>query len=286
MVPSMKTERSKKKPYPLWKRPISAIEKTTVRLGLGPLRTLTLPDFQGIGAQKGGTTWLYENLRCHPQLFLPKHKELHYFDNGFHKSLRSYSRHFAPGSGKVRGEITPAYGIIPPSRIRFIRALLPEVKLILLMRNPVDRAWSHAMMNLVSRAERRLEDVTDAEFKSYLKTDDCRKRSDYGMLLDNWMSVFPRERFFLGFYEDLAEHPEDLLSGVFDHLGVRKDVDWSTFPLRKVVLPRYVRSADQHRNSSSRMRPEIATFLREMYAGEIDKLHERFGERVARWRFE
>lgn len=108
-------------------------------------KTLCLPDFLGIGTQKAGTTWLRLNLLAHPEVFCSTVRtggqwELHYFNNNFCKSLRFYSRFFEPGRDKVKGDITPNYCIIPRGRIRFIRRIMPDVKLIFLMRNPIDRA--------------------------------------------------------------------------------------------------------------------------------------------------
>ena len=54
----------------------------------------SFPEFLGIGAQKSGTTWLYENLKKHPQLYLPKTKEIHFFDWHFYKSIKWYCQHF------------------------------------------------------------------------------------------------------------------------------------------------------------------------------------------------
>ena len=80
----------------------SRLEKPAYARGWLSTRGLTLPDFLGIGAQKAGTTWLHENLRCHPSLYLPDEKELHYFDWHFHRPLRWYAGHFRQGAGRVR----------------------------------------------------------------------------------------------------------------------------------------------------------------------------------------
>ena len=125
------------------------LEHWAYRQGLLSPRALSLPHFLGIGAVKAGTTWLYRNLRCHPELYLPHPKEVHYFDQRFDRGLRFYAGKFEDGRARVRGEITPAYSALPPDRIRFIRSVMPDLKLIFLMRNPVDRAWSHALMDLV-----------------------------------------------------------------------------------------------------------------------------------------
>jgi hypothetical protein len=145
-------------------------------LGLLAANHLPLPHFLGIGAQKAGTTWLHANLRRHPDVFVADPKELHHFDETFHRGLRFYAGHFTPGRHQVRGEITPAYGILPVERIRFIRTVMPEVKLIFLMRNPIDRAWSHAVMQLGTRRNRAPADITPAELVDFLGSEPCRTR--------------------------------------------------------------------------------------------------------------
>lgn len=259
------------------------VEKWRYTRGLCATDHLCLPDFLGIGAQRAGTTWLYENLRCHPEVFLPEHKELHYFDETFHRSLRFYAKQFEPGHYQVKGEITPAYGILPIERIRFIHTIMPEVKPIFMMRNPIDRAWSQAVMDLVTRKKRKLADVTDAKFTAYLTSEPCIKRSDYLTILDNWISVFPREQLYIGFFEDIINRPRERLSDIFSHLGVSDEVDWTRFPVNRVILP-YAGPVDGHQSSPAYMRPEIRRFLEQMYKPDIERLYERFGRPIAGWR--
>ena len=111
------------------------------------------PDFLGIGAQKAGTTWLYENLRRHPQMYLPNTKEIHYFDWYFYKSIHWYCKHFmAVEKNKLKGEITPCYSTLSENKIKLIHKINPQLKIILILRNPIERAWSQAVMNLAKKA--------------------------------------------------------------------------------------------------------------------------------------
>ncbi len=103
---------------------------------------LRLPQFLGIGAQKAGTTTLHDWLTQHPQIFLPAQKELHYFSLHFDAGLPWYAEHFAAAGPAQRcGEITPYY-LFHPQAPQRIRALLPQVRLIVLLRDPVERALS------------------------------------------------------------------------------------------------------------------------------------------------
>ena len=140
---------------------------------------LRLPDFLGIGAQKSGTSWLYENLKLHPEIYVSEQKELHYFDKKLNDSLFSYSGNFKNGLGKVKGEITPAYSILQIEKICLIKKLMPRVKLILLLRNPIERAWSHALMDLIVRPHRPYEEVEKEEFIKHFNAEYAINRGDY-----------------------------------------------------------------------------------------------------------
>jgi len=253
--------------------PYSKVEKKLYALEIWSSKGLGLPDFLGIGAPQSGSTWLYENLRCHPELYLPDQKELHYFDRGFHRSLRSYTNKFKPGCQKVKGEITPGYSILPLECIRFIQVIMPEVKLIFLMRNPIDRILS-AVRRIFSRLpHKKFEEVDESEFYAYFRSERCRKRSDYLTILNNWISVFPREQLYLGFFDDIKNQPQKLLCDIFAHIDVSQDVDWNSFPYKEVI----------NKNPIVPMPEKYRDFLEKMYYRDIEVLHERFGA-PARWR--
>jgi len=116
-----------------------------------------MPDFLGIGAAKTGTSWLWKNLKRHRDIWTPKSKEIHFFDrrienrlfplipNELEAKIR-YSSFFLRGKlmGKLTGEVTPAYAILPEEKIKLINSWMPDVKIIFIMRDPVLRAWSQA----------------------------------------------------------------------------------------------------------------------------------------------
>ena len=253
----------------------TAPEKWAYTRGLRSPASLSLPDFLCIGAQKAGTSWLYENLRCHPDLFLPDQKELHFFDRRYHRSLRFYARKFVAGAGKVKGEITPAYSSLPLERIRFIGSVMPNLRLILLLRDPVERAWSHAQMHLLEKqAKRRYEEVDEAEFFAHFSGEDSRGKGDYLGMLDRWLSIFPASQLYVGFFEDIQERPQELLAEVFRHLGVTDEVDWAGFPFRQVV----------NKGHRTPMPEKYQRYLEELYAADIERMCERFGARANGWR--
>lgn len=104
---------------------------------------MVLPTFLIAGAQKCGTTTLSGALRQHPEIFLSKPKELHFFDRRFDRGLDWYSSHFTPSPRhKQVGEATPAYMFDPDARRRFAEAL-PGIRIVVILRDPVSRAYSH-----------------------------------------------------------------------------------------------------------------------------------------------
>jgi len=271
------------------------IEKRWYASWPGAADRLPLPDFLGIGAQKAGTTWLWENLRQHPEIFVPDKKELHYFDNKFDQSLRYYTRRFEAAGGRVKGEITPAYGILPRERIDFIRAIMPRVRLIFLMRDPVERAWSQAVMDLVVRRGRALHEVSESELFAFLESERSLSRGLYCGILDNWLSAFPSEQLYVGFFEDIRERPRELISELFAHLGVSRDLDWGSFPLQRVIHPSVAspgaRGPDRDvgpvsgggGGESASCPDSVRERIRQLYAEELARLSERYGKRVAHW---
>jgi hypothetical protein len=201
------------------------------------------PDFLIISPPKTGSTWLADNLRQHPQLFVPAIKEVKYFSSFFKAlGLGWYLDHFASAQGRVKGEASPSYALLPKGRIRLIRRLMPRVKLVFLMRDPVARAWSHARHSYRFReggfasVAAGLGDVPDEAWLESLSSDWSLASGDYLGQLRRWSAVFPREQIYLGFTEWLEERPEALLREVFAFLGVDTGVDLSCFPVRQRVL--------------------------------------------------
>jgi len=271
---------------------INRLEKPLYAHKILSTKKCRLPDFICIGAMKAGTTWLYENMRCHPEIYVPDRKEDYFFSYEFYKrSLRQYSLRFSHGDSCVKGEITPGYGILEVDRIRFIRSVMPDVKLILLLRDPIYRAWSEACMNLAIKKQRKIEEVSRQEFLDYFNSGPFQQRSDYVTILDNWLSVFPRQRLFLGLYEDIETSAQELLRGILTHLGVSVEIDMSSFPLNAVILPKYEDYGGVHRGSPDQdhirsdvsLPDEYREFLVKRFGKQVEPLNERFGLPVERW---
>lgn len=201
------------------------------------------PDFLIISPPKTGSTWLADNLRCHPAIFIPAIKEIKYFSTWFKRlDLNWYLQHFILGSGRVKGEASPDYALLPIERIRLIRSMAPDLKLIFLMREPVSRAWSHARHNCRYRevnfvgSNSDFEDVTDEQWTKNFSHDWPMSSGDYFGQLRRWLTVFPREQLYVDFFESIEHDPIALLRKVFAFLGVDPALDLGGFPIRERIL--------------------------------------------------
>ena len=205
------------------------------RVGTPPRRrglSGAMPHFVGIGATRAGTSWVAAHLSAHPDIRMGR-KEIHFFDRKLRAlaasgsvrdrldQLRYLARFVrARGGGRIRGEITPAYAVLGPELIRRVAEWVPDAKLIFMMRDPIERAWSQARNGFPRWRGRRLEDVGRDELTAYLDSDPVRRRSDYASCLRAWLAHFPRDQFFFGFLEEIREEPRTLLRELFGFLEV------------------------------------------------------------------
>ena len=259
---------------------LSLPSKWLYAFGIRSKNSLCLPDFLIIGAAKAGTTWLHENLDCHPEIYMARRPgcldptEVRYFTQGFRRPLKYYSDLFLPGKDKIKGDKSPSYHTLPASRIRFIRSLMPSVRLIFFMRNPVERAWSHAVMNLVKLKGQKIGEIAPSQFYNHFTRTKQQEQGFYTRILDRWKRFFPDEQIYIGIYEEIASDPIRVLRDVCAHIGAATDVDWSRFPYKRVV----------NQGQRQPMPAEYRRFLEAMYRDEIARLDERLGGAVSRWR--
>jgi hypothetical protein len=260
------------------------------------------PDFLVIGAQRAGTTWLHRVLRQHPALWLPPVKELHYFDRldikrtilspkerrrvGL-KRLASldpwlinywfrkrdddwYASLFrgAQARGLITGEITPAYATLGEELLRRIHRLNEKMKLVFVMRDPVDRVWS-AVNNA---AKKGVADASTVE-KSIERARESGAvaRSAYAGPIERLEAVLPASQIHYCFFDDLRDRPKALTSDVLTFLGVEP------VPLQ---LPKAV-------NIAAGSKPIPLEFSREMagdYLSMVQQLCRRFQGPPHKWR--
>jgi hypothetical protein len=174
-----------------------------------------LPNFVCIGAQKTGTTWLYNMLRQHPQVFLPAIKELNFFYRDLPQER--YEAHFPAASAqRLRGDISPNYMVLPGVAER-MHAVVPGARLICILREPLARAKSQYQMAV--KLGNIPADMSFIEaFRANLQY--LRERGCYADLLARFEHYYPPERMRVLLYDDLLADPAAFLRDVLSYLGL------------------------------------------------------------------
>jgi hypothetical protein len=190
-------------------------------------------DFLIIGAQKGGTTALFRYLQHHPDLYLPPEKEAPFFSHPERLAQGPeylFERWFSDAPDRARlGKATPHYMTHPEIPAR-IAEVFPRIKLVALLRHPVDRAHSHHQMMTRRGSERRsfdeaVREQLDAEVLARARVstsplDTYVAWGEYGRILGNYLDHFPPDQLLIEFTETLAAEPSAVVARVHRFLGV------------------------------------------------------------------
>ena len=209
-----------------------------------------LPHFLVIGAMKAGTTSLWHYLRSHPQVFMPDVKEVMFFDprHNWRRGVAWYEGQFqgATDGQTALGEASTSYTKFPvvrgvPARIA---SILPDARLLYVLRHPIERMQSHYLYAMSRGKERRPIERAFSEDPAYLDI------SRYGLQLEQYASYFSPEQFLFIDSRDLADKRVETLRTIFRFLGV--DDEW----IPPVVDREFFRSADR------RMKPAITQRVR------------------------
>jgi len=237
------------------------------------------PDFLCIGVHKGGTTWLYQQLDCHPGFWMPPLKELHYFDqlSKVHRSssprcrderdrrflegisslstkpqldFEHYAQLFQEKGSLLSGDISPNYSTLSNQVIRRIMRFFPDLKVIFMARDPVERVWSHLSME-VHCHQIEAFDVTDIEeVNRNLLRRGLLRRSYPSAVVARWKGHVHPDRFRVYFFDDLQRNPAELRRSIISFLGADPDRATGRMPtehnswakMEKLLLTDKVRS--------------------------------------------
>ena len=264
--------------------------KWRFRRATAPLRVL--PDFLIIGAARSGTTSLYSYLADHPEVASGSRKEIGFFDRGFGRGLLWYRAHFPTilatrfrrltgGKPLLTGEATPEY-LFHPHVPKRVAETLPNAKLIVLLRNPVERAYSHYHLQIrngfeslsfeeaVEREEERLhgelERITadEGSFSKELHFHSYLTRGVYADQFANWLRFFPRERLLILATEKFNRRRADTFHRVLEFLDLS--------PWEPETFPKH------HRAPRLQMNPATKKRLEEYFAPHNRRLYELLGE--------
>jgi hypothetical protein len=212
-----------------------------------------LPNFLVIGAEKSGTTWIYDRLRRHPDIFMPEVKEVHFFNrlnsnletrqNYKEHDLEWYKAHFRDREREAAvGEATPMY-LCDEKAPERIHLHVSDVRLIACLRYPTDRAYSHYWMARGKKhTTRSFQEVVQSRSPRFIK------RGRYGKQLDRYLSHFDRSQIHILVHEELFADPIEHLNEICSFLGVDdtfyRDQSWITDTVNRSST---VRSTILHR---------------------------------------
>ncbi|MBI5396090.1 MAG: sulfotransferase [Verrucomicrobia bacterium] len=267
------------------------------------MRPGALPNLIIIGAQKCGTTSLHFYLGLHPEIFMSRRKEMDFFsdDRNWEKGAGWYARHF-DGRYRWRGEASPFYTTYPrmPDCPRRMHSLIPDARLIYMVRDPLERIVSHYIHNLDAGIERR-------EFAEAVRQDPfyCDV-SRYGLQLGRYLEFYPRDRILVATAERLLTDRAAVLESIFRFLGVDAGFASARFRLRlhqsafKRRLTRFISSGKDIPGSSvfGKISPHVAALYRKIarypFSARIERpefdgctkefLRDQLAEDIARFR--
>lgn len=241
-------------------------------------RMRPLPDFIIIGTQKSGTTSLYAYLSQHPQLLRSYKKEVHFFDGGLDSGFDNYEKgqawyraHFPfriNGSAFKVFEASPLY-IFNPLVPKRIFDLIPEVKIIAILRNPTERAISHyfhekqrgheslPIMEALLEEERRMESVI--QMKDYKNNSfihhSYKSRGHYREQLERFLKFFPRQQILIVSSEEFFSDQKKTLRQVIDFVGIDAGFQVNDLSPRNVARNRIQVAPDVYEYLNNYFRP-------------------------------
>ena len=240
-------------------------------------------DFILAGAQKSGTTALHYFLSRHPDIAMGDQQEIHFFDNDalfvsgadyeqLHKHYPLLAR------STIAGDCTPSYMYYQPAAER-IWKYNPQIKLLMILRNPVERAFAHWNMqrfrgrepldffDAVREEQSRISGAPPTEARRFAYVD----RGFYGQQLERFFKFFPREQMKIVKFEEFKNNQRETLASIFSFLG-RK-------PMRSV------RSKDRNIVPYKRaMNWEERIFLYNLFAEDIAKVEQMLGWDCSDWK--
>lgn len=272
-----------------------------------------LPNFLGIGFPRSGTTWLHELLSEHPDVYLPtQRKEIHFFDKHYAKGLEWYEKFFPSeeeaAAYSVVGEISPEY-IFEPEYLDQISAMGSVKRFVLMLRNPVDRAYSHYGMLVRNQRYSKsfevfLEESSRAKYRGYYSEHlkEFYKRFDRDTLLvliteQAVKDVAGTKRALADFLEiPFESFPESAgmarvnsgyvpraprLYAVVTNIGRKlRKWDWLIDLVKKLGVKRMFMT----NKSLPPMQRETRRYLEDLYADEIDTLEAMISRNLDVWR--
>lgn len=253
-----------------------------------------LPNFLCIGAAKSGTTTLYEILKQHPDIYCPKFKEPHFFDlpENYSKGINWYKQtYFSSADRKIVADLTPSYFYMEEVPKRIFQDLGKDVKFVVILRNPVSRAYSHYLHSIrdhnedlsfedaLREEEKRLKNHKAVKNHILNLSHSYRGQGLYGEMLQRYLQYFSLSNFFfIDFEKDFIENRQETICNLFQFLEIDSQIelnlDIKSNPAskdRSVFLKRIMMKKSWWRNILKKIVP--STQLRQIIRNKIIRLN-------------
>ncbi|MFM5900189.1 MAG: sulfotransferase family protein [Dolichospermum sp.] len=189
--------------------------------------------FLGLGSERCASTFLHLVLKDHPQLCLPKRKEMNFWSGSItEQKLVEYLKNFEYNKNCLVGEISPTYAAMYSEEVGLVKQLIPNLKVILIIRNPLDRLVSSITRSWTYfHVDKKVSN--DRNFFSLLRYVDLglsRRLTDYLRTYQIWSKHFGKDNIFLEKFENISSYPQDVLTRILDFLEVNSNIiDESVF---------------------------------------------------------
>jgi len=173
----------------------------------------------------------------------------------------------------VTGEITPEYSMLNKEEIKTMYKLSPNAKLILLLRNPIDRAWSQYRFEKRKIKNFSVDTSSDEEIIEFMESEFQSLRSDYIRTINNFSSIFPKDQILIGFYDAIIDDPERLLIEITNFIGVKSENSIKELPLKAVA----------NKSVELECPSKVNNYLKARYHDQIKELADQYGGYFNKW---
>lgn len=170
------------------------------------------------------------------------------------------------------GEFSPSYALISEEDVRTMYKVVPKAKLILMVRNPVERAWSN-YVNSIRRNKELLEKVNEVSVMDFLNSNKLAIYSDYESIIDKFSRVFPKEQLLICFYDAIKEKPDQLFEAVVKFITDDKSITTTVADIEKVI----------NRSPKMECPKRIKQNLKIRYYHQIKNLSDQYGGYFSKW---
>jgi hypothetical protein len=220
-----------------------------------------LPTFVGLGSQRSASTWLHSVLKAHPQITMTSRKEANYFGYEIQwHNLNWYTDLFRDPSGlptrAIRGDISPWYSRLRRHSVESLRRMIPDLKAVLIIRNPIARSWSQAMVELSFRKDVPADQVPIGRILRHVVRRRTNRYNDYQPVIELWDDVFGAGCVHVDIFDKVKTDPNGLLRGILKHVGADPDL-----PVPDEVLKEQVGSTEKAIKGVKVEMPEFMRWL-------------------------